>query len=111
MSAAQAIFQNELTNTLQTTSPDVNPSTIFATGASDIQTTFMKEQLPVIDQSYMRGLHMAFALAIPMAGAATLFAVSKNWFRLEVPAEHTVTEVKGEAGDANQVATAGSNGI
>lgn len=90
VSAAQAIFQNELLTTLSTQSPDITPSAIFSIGASDIQKSFSKAQLPGIDASYMRGLHMAFALAIPMAGAATLVAVFQNWFRLVTPDDQKI---------------------
>ncbi|THV52917.1 hypothetical protein BGAL_0064g00070 [Botrytis galanthina] len=90
VSAAQAIFQNELLTTLSTQSPDITPSAIFNIGASDIQKSFSKAQLPGIDASYMRGLHMAFALAISMAGAATLVAVFQNWFRLVTPDDQKI---------------------
>ena len=35
-----------------------------------------------IDAAYVKGLHNAFALAIPMAGIVTLVAASQKWFRL-----------------------------
>lgn len=35
----------------------------------------------------MKGLHMAFALAIAMAGAATIVAVTQPWFKLYKPGE------------------------
>ncbi|CAG8952776.1 hypothetical protein HYFRA_00009021 [Hymenoscyphus fraxineus] len=85
VSAAQSLFQNELLNSLAITSPNINPATIFAIGASDLQSTFSKEELRGINASYTKALHMAFTMAIPMSGVATLVAVSQNWFRLKVP--------------------------
>lgn len=46
---------------------------------------------------------MAFIMAIPMAGVATLVALSQNWFRLKVPSdeESRGTESKDEKKDAS----------
>ncbi|TVY14964.1 MFS gliotoxin efflux transporter gliA [Lachnellula arida] len=96
VSAAQSLFQNELLNTLAVQSPSVNPAAVFSTGATEIQKTFSKSELPGINSSYMKGLHMAFALAIPMAGTATLVAVGQNWFRLKTPGDENPREVKSE---------------
>lgn len=94
VSAAQSIFQNELLDTLAVKSPGIKPSAVFGIGASDIQKTFAKSDLPGINASYMKGLHMAFALAIPMAGAATLVAAGQNWFRLKTPGDDKPDEVE-----------------
>jgi hypothetical protein len=93
VSAAQSIFQNELLNSLITKAPNINPISIFDIGASKIQTTFAKDDLPGIDASYMKGLHMAFTLAISMACAATLVAATQNWFRLKTPEDGDVIEL------------------
>ena len=94
MSAGQSIFQNELINTLPYTSPNIKPATIFNTGASQIQTSFSAADLLGIDSAYMRALHLTFALAIPMAGMATLVALAQRWFRLKTPEKD-----KGAQGD------------
>jgi hypothetical protein len=94
VSAAQSIFQNELLNSLITKAPNINPASIFDIGASRIQTTFAKEDLPGIDESYMKGLHMAFALAISIACAATLVAATQNWFRLKTPGDGGAMEIE-----------------
>lgn len=94
VSAAQSIFQNELLQSLLVNSPNIDPTTVFNTGASKIQTTFSHEDLIGIDASYMKGLHTAFALAIPMAGIATLVAIGQKWFRLNVPGDETKTRAK-----------------
>jgi hypothetical protein len=74
------VFQNELLSTLAQKLPAISPSTIFAIGASDVQHTFSKEQLPGIDSSSISGLHIAFALAIPMAGVAILVGCTQKGF-------------------------------
>ena len=101
VSAAQSLFQNELLNTLAVKSPHLNPAAVFSTGATDIQKTFSKSDLPGINASYMKGLHMAFALAIPMAGTATLVAVGQNWFRLKTPGKEDSREVTTETEKVN----------
>lgn len=85
VSAAQAIFQNELINSLALTNPNIDPTTILTIGASEIQKTFSEIDLEGINVSYMKGLQMAFALAIAMAGAATIVAVTQEWFKLKQP--------------------------
>jgi hypothetical protein len=97
VSAAQSIFQNELLNSLITKAPNINPISIFDIGASKIQTTFAKEDLPGIDVSYMKGLHMAFELAISMACATTLVAATQNWFRLKTPGDGAAMEMENKA--------------
>ena len=92
VSAGQSIFQNELFNALPLTAPGVNPAIVFNTGASKIQSTFSAAELPGIDSAYVKGLRMAFALAIPMAGAATLVAVAQKWFRLTDPEKGDLAE-------------------
>ncbi|KAH8655978.1 DNA repair protein RAD50 [Tricladium varicosporioides] len=85
VSAAQSIFQNKLITSLPLTNPSINPLKIFGTGISDIQTSFPAQELPGINISYMKGLRMAFAMAVAMSGAATVVAGTQNWFRLEKP--------------------------
>ena len=63
MSAGQAIFQNELINTLPITAPDVNPALIIAAGAENLRGSFSDSQLEGILAAYMQGLTPAFALA------------------------------------------------
>jgi hypothetical protein len=64
--------------------PEHQSLTVLSIGASDIRKTFAND-LPGINASYMKGLHMAFALAIALGGAATLVAAGQPWFRLAVP--------------------------
>ncbi len=85
VSAGQSIFQNGLINALPHTNPGLDPSTVIAVGATDVQKSFTAANLVGIDDAYMKGLHNAFALTIPVAGIATLVAVSQKWFRLNKP--------------------------
>ncbi|RDL38614.1 uncharacterized protein BP5553_02954 [Venustampulla echinocandica] len=101
VSAAQALFQNELINTLPITNPTLNAASIFSIGASEIQKSLSKEELPGINASYMKGLHMAFALACPTASAATFVAGWQKWFRFKTPSDapEGAGEAQGENGE------------
>ncbi|KAF7933516.1 uncharacterized protein EAE98_003225 [Botrytis deweyae] len=83
VSAAQSLFQNELLNIIPHTNPSISPSSIFSIGASQVQTSFAPKELPGIIAAYMRGIRMAIALSIAMAGTATLVALSQGWFRMQ----------------------------
>ncbi|TGO53472.1 hypothetical protein BOTNAR_0294g00030 [Botryotinia narcissicola] len=83
VSEAHCPFQNELLNIISHTNPSISPSSIFSIGASQVQTTFPPDELPGIIAAYMRGIRMAIALSIAMAGTATLVALSQGWFRMQ----------------------------
>jgi MFS transporter, DHA2 family, glioxin efflux transporter len=88
--AAQAAFGNKLVHRLHTTAPDVNPSLVVATGATDLSSVFSPEQLPGILVAYMAGLKDTFALAIAAAGMATvvcIFLGLKNIKQKPAPAD------------------------
>lgn len=83
MSASQSAFQNSLINALPYTNPGLDPASVVKIGATRVQKSFPASQLSGIDDAYMRGLHLAFTLAIPMAGVATLIAACQKWFKLK----------------------------
>ena len=83
MSAGQSSFQNSLINALPYTNPGLDPASVVKVGATRVQKSFPASQLSGIDEAYMRGLHLAFTLAIPMAGVATLIAACQKWFKLK----------------------------
>jgi ABC-type sulfate transport system permease component len=93
VSAGQSIFQNRLLSSLAVTSPQIAPARILGIGASEIQNMFGNE-LPGINESYMNGLHMAFALGIAMGGAATIVAGTQKWFTLNPPGDSGNTLVE-----------------
>ncbi|KAI4245425.1 MAG: hypothetical protein L6R40_002485 [Gallowayella cf. fulva] len=83
VSAGQSLFQNFLLATLRITNPDLDPAVMLNVGAADIQKAFPAAELVGINRAYMKGLHRAFTLAIPMAGIATLLACVQKWQRLK----------------------------
>ncbi|KAF1949860.1 MFS general substrate transporter [Byssothecium circinans] len=85
VAAAQSIFINRLLSAVATRLPDIDPAIVIATGATDLQRVFTPSQLPAIRQSYLDGLHAAWAMAIAFAGAALLTGLSLGFKKIEKP--------------------------
>ena len=96
VSAGQAIFANTLIRQLVTQAPDVNATTVIATGATSLRTAFSAAQVPGIMSSYMDGLKATFALAVALMGVSVIFAVLPKWERLR-PTADEVAEGQQEA--------------
>ena len=74
VSAGQSACDNRLLNSLSSLAPTIDPAQVLATGAANLQYVFSPEQLPGLLQAYMRGLKLAFALAIGMGGISLVMA-------------------------------------
>lgn len=59
--------------------------TIISTGATDLERVFPDNQLPAIRESYLDGLHAAWAMAIGFAGVALLTGLTLGFRRIEKP--------------------------
>ncbi|TKA81270.1 hypothetical protein B0A49_00224 [Cryomyces minteri] len=79
VSAAQSAFSNALIKSLLVNAPTVNVVQVVAIGATELRSTFTAEQLPGILVAYMDGLKVGFALAIALAGCATVVSVFTPW--------------------------------
>lgn len=79
VSAAQTAFENTLIHSLLTLARPINPASVIATGATGLRAAFGADQLPDVLTSYMRGLNVAFALAIPLAGLTCFIALFSEW--------------------------------
>lgn len=66
---------------LATTAPTVDRFRILTTGASELRTVF-PDELQGILVAYMRGIKIAFALAIAGAGVSFLLSFGSRWRRL-----------------------------
>lgn len=73
LSIAQSLFANRLLSSLPRFAPNVDPTLVLITGATEIRKVFAREELQGILLSYMTGLKAAFAMAIAAAGL-TVFA-------------------------------------
>jgi MFS transporter, DHA2 family, glioxin efflux transporter len=75
VSAGQSLFANKLVQTVAKLVPDVQPSFVVATGATELRRVFSAAQLPGIIASFMAGLKNAYAMGIALSGMAVIVAV------------------------------------
>lgn len=87
VAAAQSVFINRLLATASDRLPDVDRATIIATGATDLQRVFPGDQLVEIRESYLDGLHAAWAMAIAFGCAALVAGLTAGFKRIEKPAQ------------------------
>lgn len=83
LAAAQSAFVNEMIGTLLSTAPDINPTLIIATGATEIQKAFTPAQIPSVLFAYMTGLKVTFAMAAGIAGVSFLASFLTSWKRID----------------------------
>lgn len=111
VAAAQSVFINRLLETASARLPDVDRASIVATGATDLERVFPGDQLVAMRESYLDGLHAAWAMAIAFAGAALLTGLTLGFKRIQTPAQEGPTgeskksdgnEVGGEKVDLNE---------
>lgn len=84
VSAGQSVFTNYIITTLVTNAPSVSASEVIATGATEIRNAFSADQIPGVLNSYLSGLHAAFALTIVAAGLATISGFFSEWRTIKV---------------------------
>ncbi|RYO84160.1 hypothetical protein DL766_006521 [Monosporascus sp. MC13-8B] len=83
VAAAQSVFINRLLSTASARLPGVDQATIITTGATDLQRVFPDDRLSAVRESYLDGLHAAWAMAIAFAGAALLTGLTLGFKRIE----------------------------
>ena len=84
VSAGQSVFTNYIITTLANNAPSVSASEVIATGATEIRNAFSADQIPGVLNSYLSGLHAAFALTIVAAGLATISSFFSEWRTIKV---------------------------
>ena len=83
VSAAQAALVNVLVKVLPHSAPDVNPTMVVLTGATDLRKAFTPDQVAGILVAYMRGLKISFAIGIASTGVALIIiTMFQKWNRL-----------------------------
>lgn len=83
LAAAQCGFNNKLIQTLRSSAPEIDPTTVLATGAAQIRTTFTVAQVPKVIDAYMAGLRIVFAIAAATFAVSALVAMCSSWGKLE----------------------------
>lgn len=91
VTAAQAIFVNDLIKTLPSTAPGVDPKAVIGTGATKIRSTFSADQVPGIIESYMGGVRNTLALDVAALGAALIAVSFSKWNRLKTAESSAVS--------------------
>ena len=86
VSAAQAGFQNKLLASLPSNAPSVAASAVVQAGASAFRNLFPEDVVPGIVQSYLEGVHVAFAVSIALAGASAIAAALMPWRKINAMA-------------------------
>lgn len=84
VSAGQSVFTNYIITTLATNAPSISPGEVISTGATEIRNAFSADQIPGVLNSYLSGLHAAFALTIVAAGLATISGFFSEWRTIKV---------------------------
>ncbi|KAK7555885.1 MFS gliotoxin efflux transporter glia [Phyllosticta citricarpa] len=75
VSVGQSLFSNRLVQEVGQHVAGVDPKLVVATGATELRGVFEGAQLQGILEAYMAGLKDAYALAIALAGVATVVAI------------------------------------
>jgi hypothetical protein len=83
VTAGQAALSNILLSHIKTYDPSVNPLQLIATGATQLRQVFQPAQITGIVEAYMDGLHAAYAIAIAVAGLATVVSIGSKWHNLK----------------------------
>lgn len=86
MSAAQSAFLNTLLKSVAKYAPEVDPSTVVLTGATEIRRVFPAASLQGILLAYMDGLKVTFALVLAGTGLAFVIGLASRWKRLNTEA-------------------------
>ena len=83
MSAANALFANELLEAVRVNVPSLDPYAVVAAGANDISGTFSADVMPGILKSYAHALRLTFALGVPFAGVSFILSLFQPWFKFD----------------------------
>lgn len=82
VSAAQSAFNNQLLKAIATNLPEVDPTLVLATGATDIRRVFDPSHVPIVVEAYMTGLRAVFAITVGAFGVAAFIGCFGSWKKL-----------------------------
>lgn len=83
MAAAQAGFANTLLKTIVESAPNLTPSVVVSTGATELRTTFSGADLQGVLVAYAAGIQIAFAVCIAVVGMSVPIALLSRWRRMD----------------------------
>jgi len=79
VSVAQSIFSNKLVENLKKFAPQIDPQIILNTGATSIQKSVSKADLPGVTLAYNNALTQTFLVAAVMAALTVFGALAIEW--------------------------------
>lgn len=79
ISVGQNVFQTQLLASIVKNLPNIDPSTVIATGATNLHATFSAEEIPKILVAYNSGIVHTFYAAIAMACIGFIGAFGMEW--------------------------------
>ena len=85
MSAGNSIFENEVSKTLTSIDPALNPAVVLAVGSTELRGAFNAAQLSAVLTAYVKGIQSTFAISVATAGIAMFIAIGHPWFRMTKP--------------------------
>jgi len=83
MGAGQATLSNLLISKLAVFAPYVNPLTVIATGATEIENSFPAQDVPGIIHSFLDSIRVVFWIVTAYAGISAIVALGSKWGRSE----------------------------
>jgi hypothetical protein len=64
--------------------PQISKGRLILTGATALRESFNSQELPIVIDGYMKGLHIVFAMAIAFTGFSFLISLLTRWNKLKL---------------------------
>ncbi|KAI9149910.1 MFS general substrate transporter [Paramyrothecium foliicola] len=93
VSVSQVILTNTLTSKLRQIIPELDPSQVLGSGATDLSKAVAREQLPQLLEAYNEGLNHVFYCAMAVSCLAFIAACFLEWKTVKQP------QINGERDD------------
>ncbi|KAF4447107.1 hypothetical protein F53441_9338 [Fusarium austroafricanum] len=84
VSGGQAAFVNQMILNVGENAPHISKGELILTGATALRKTFDSDDLPIVINGYMKGLHTVFAMAIAFTGFSFLISLLTRWKKLKL---------------------------
>ncbi|KAF4966565.1 hypothetical protein FSARC_5807 [Fusarium sarcochroum] len=84
VSGGQAAFVNQMLLDVTKNAPNISKERLILTGATALRDSFNAEELPIVIDGYMQGLHTVFAMAIAFVGVTVLISLLTRWKKLNL---------------------------
>lgn len=97
VAVAQTLFSNMLKKYLKLYAPDVDPSLVLGSGATDVRSLVPADQVAGLVKAYNEAIVKTLYLAVGCAALGLPFVFGLGWKRVERKVK--VNKVKGEAGE------------